>query len=403
MRFRFILLFQLICTGLFSQTGWQQITSFGTNPGNLNMYIYVPVGISSNSPAVVALHGCTQNAIQCRDNTGWNMLADRYHFYVIYPEQPAANNSSNCFNWFLPSDQNRDGGEALSIKQMVDYMQSHYMVDAEKIFTTGLSAGAAMSAVMLACYPDVFKGGAIMSGGAYKSATDALTAGNAMYGLVNKTPTEWRDLVYGAFPGFNGVYPRVAIFHGLNDNVVYPANINELVEQWTAVHGLSQTATATISAFIGNPDIEQAVYKNTVGDTLVLTYKINYMGHAIAVDPGIGITQGGTTGTYAVDKNFYSSYWAAKFFKIITTTTSIEDIESNSKNDFVIFPNPTRKTIQILHKHAISCINVFDYTGRLILTSISPTLDVSSLVSGSYVVDVFSIQLGHSKKLLIIE
>ena len=122
-KFLFIFLIYFISIKISAQTGWQQVSSFGTNPGNLNMYMYVPVDLSANTPMVFALHGCSQNAVQCRDNTGWNELADIYKFIVVYPEQKTINNSYNCFNWFLPSDQERDVGEALSIKQMADYVQ----------------------------------------------------------------------------------------------------------------------------------------------------------------------------------------------------------------------------------------------------------------------------------------
>src|SRR5690606_15593025 len=39
-----------------------QVTSFGSNPGNLSMYVYRPDGVGAGAPLVVALHGCTQNA-----------------------------------------------------------------------------------------------------------------------------------------------------------------------------------------------------------------------------------------------------------------------------------------------------------------------------------------------------
>src|SRR5688500_1858754 len=48
-----------------------QVTSFGSNPGNLNMYAYRPDNLPSGAPAVVLLHGCTQNANAYYTNSGW--------------------------------------------------------------------------------------------------------------------------------------------------------------------------------------------------------------------------------------------------------------------------------------------------------------------------------------------
>ncbi|MGP8215341.1 MAG: alpha/beta hydrolase family esterase [Bacteroidia bacterium] len=154
-----------IFTGFTSsaQYGYQTITGFGSNPGNLNMYCYVPEGITGKAALVVAMHGCTQNAITYCQQSGWDTLADKHKFYVVYPEQNSANNSLTCFNYYQYPDQDRGMGEAMSIVQMVDYMKAHYSIDTTKIFATGLSAGACMTTVLLATYPDVFAAGAVMS------------------------------------------------------------------------------------------------------------------------------------------------------------------------------------------------------------------------------------------------
>jgi poly(3-hydroxybutyrate) depolymerase len=60
-----------------------QITGFGTNPGALNMYDYVPSGISGPAALVVAMHGCTEDANLFATETGWNKLADLHKFYVF--------------------------------------------------------------------------------------------------------------------------------------------------------------------------------------------------------------------------------------------------------------------------------------------------------------------------------
>ena len=84
-------------------------------------------------------------------------------FVLLFPEQTQANNPKTCFNWFLPGDIARDRGEALSIRQMVEKTIGAYGIDRSRVFVTGLSAGGAMTAVMLATYPDVFAAGAIFA------------------------------------------------------------------------------------------------------------------------------------------------------------------------------------------------------------------------------------------------
>lgn len=48
-----------------------QVTGFGSNPGNLSMYAYRPDGLPANAPAVVLLHGCTQNGAVPATVSAW--------------------------------------------------------------------------------------------------------------------------------------------------------------------------------------------------------------------------------------------------------------------------------------------------------------------------------------------
>ncbi len=300
-----------------------QVSNFGTNPGALNMYKYVPSGISGSVPLVVALHGCTQNASQYAVQTGWNKLANLHKFYVVYPEQIAANNSSSCFNWFDTTDINKNLGEALSIKQMVDYMKTNYSIDSSAIYVTGLSAGAGMTVVMLADYPQVFKKGAIMAGLPYKAATSSLSAYSAMNGSVIKTPAQWGALVRNQNPGYTGHFPKVAIFHGSSDLTVNIANATELIKQWTNLNNADQTADFTNNSFDGNSIIQQTIYNDNLNNPVVYYYKITGMGHGISLDTGACPRKGGATATYALENHFHSTYWAADFFDILTGPYSI--------------------------------------------------------------------------------
>ena len=125
---------------------------------------------------MVVLHGCTQTAAGYELGAGWSTLARRYGFALLMPEQTKANNARLCFNWFEPHDIQRGEGEAASIRAMVEQMARAHGIDRKKIFVTGLSAGGAMSAVMLATYPDVFAGGAMIAGLPYGVANNVRQA-----------------------------------------------------------------------------------------------------------------------------------------------------------------------------------------------------------------------------------
>ncbi len=289
-----------------------EVTSFGANPGALRMFVHSPTGIPANAPLVVVLHGCTQSATEYR-KAGWDELADRHGFHVVYAQQERLNNSSRCFNWFLPTDANRGQGEALSIRSMVDHMVSTAGVDRTRVFASGLSAGGAMTAVVLAAYPDVFAAGAVNAGLPYKCARAILETSDCLAGRVLRSPREWGDFVRAAHPGYQGPYPRVTIWHGTADTRVVPANATELVEQWTDVHGTDATAD-TVETVRGH---QHSVYRTADGRPVVDSYSLTGMGHGTAVDPGGGTDQGGTVGQFFFDHDLHSTYHAGRFFGLV--------------------------------------------------------------------------------------
>jgi len=294
------------------ESGIVKINDFGSNPGNLEMFQYVPEGLEKNAPLVIVLHGCAQSADTIAVESGWNKLADENKFMVVYPQQKLINNFKKCFNWFNPSDIKRDSGETASIKQMIDFAIKQHKINPKKVFITGLSGGAAMTSVMLANYPEIFNAGSLMAGipfGATSSIKDGL---NAMKGNIVKTEKEWSDFILEINKNHKGSYPKMAVFHGVDDPYVNIINANEIIKQYKGLHKIEKEVEI-IDAFNNNPDVTLERYENEQ----IIYYKIKNMGHAIAINPGEEKNKGGKVSTYAIDKNFHSPYWSAIFFDII--------------------------------------------------------------------------------------
>jgi poly(hydroxyalkanoate) depolymerase family esterase len=295
-----------------------QIEDFGDNPGNLKMFVYENSRKDSAiKPLVIVLHGCGQNAPSIAALTGWNKLADTNNFILLYPQQKMINNISTCFNWFNNNDIEKGKGESESILEMISYMQLHYKIDSTKIFITGLSAGAAMSVVMLATHPEIFKAGAIFAGCAYKLATNPLEAFSAMAG--NKKPSTEQLLknITAQNPTYHKKYPTLIVYQGLNDNIVNPKNAYTLITQWTALHNCDSIPDKIIGSYQSISDITRMEYVNKEKDTVVLFYEIKKLGHQLLIKPGDAFNEGGKKGTYGVDKNFHSTYQTAKDFGIL--------------------------------------------------------------------------------------
>lgn len=295
-----------------------EVEKFGNNPGHLRMFIHAGKnGKTDARPLVVVLHGCGQTASEVAQLTGWNKLADLNDFIVLYPQQRFLNNTGTCFNWFRNADINKGSGECESIYQMIRYMQRHYDIDSSHICITGLSAGAAMSVVMMATHPDLFSAGAIFAGGAYKLATSAWVSPYVMAGTKRLPKDELVRLVAEQNPGYKGKYPLMIIYQGLNDLVVNHKNAGLLVQQWAGINKTDDTADKTETSFMNVADIKRTTYNNSNGEPVVLLYEVDNLGHRVLVKPGPGDDEGGETGTYGADKGYYSIYQTAKEFGIL--------------------------------------------------------------------------------------
>lgn len=270
-----------------------QVTNFGSNPGSVNMYSYLPTTApASGAPLVVALHGCTQSANDYYTNSGWPKMADAYGFDMIYAEQPSAINPiSECFDWGDTSNDARGNGEAESIYQMIQYAETNWHVNTKQIYVTGLSAGAGMTSDMLADYPDVFAGGSIDSGPAAQCSTSGIYNTNCTSGTTSNTAAQWGSLIKNSDSGYSGPYPRVAIWQGSSDTTVNPAELTYNMDGWTNVWGLSQTPTSTESLTGGTTEKD---YDTSSGVDAVSTFEVSGMTHGLAVNPGSAANQCGS-------------------------------------------------------------------------------------------------------------
>jgi poly(hydroxyalkanoate) depolymerase family esterase len=287
-----------------------QVSSFGSNPGNLLMFDYVPASMPAKAPLVLALHGCTETASDY-EAAGWNAVADTYKFYVVYPQQQSSNNTESCFNWFgntsgSTADITRGEGEAASIIAMIKNMEATYSIDTTRVFVTGFSAGAAYAVALLAMYPDVFAAGASFSGIPFGCANSLTTAETCMSAPPSKTPAQWGMLAQAGFPGYSGPYPRLSVWQGSMDTTVSTQNLAAIVSQWTALTGASATPSTT-NTVAGFPHNE---YSNGKG-VQVESYSITGMPHAVAIDTANSC---GTAGTYFIDEKLCAVSAVAQFF-----------------------------------------------------------------------------------------
>jgi poly(hydroxyalkanoate) depolymerase family esterase len=295
----------------------------GRNPGALTGRCFVPAGLKAGAPLVVALHGCTQTAAGYDGGTGWSVLAEREGFALLLPEQTRSNNPNLCFNWFQPGDIARVGGEAESIASMIAAMVAEQDLDPARVYVTGLSAGGAMAGAMLATYPELFAGGAIIGGLPYGTAASIPEAFDRMRGVGGADDAALVAAVRRGGRGQDGPWPTVSVWHGTGDGTVNVANLDSIGRQWRGVHGVLGT----------DPAIEHGEgwthrsWRGVDRRVVVEDWSIAGMGHGVPIAPD-GPDRLGERGPYMLDVGLSSTAVIAASWGLVGSGAATGSVET---------------------------------------------------------------------------
>lgn len=289
----------------------ERLKDFGSNPGQLTAWSFAPQQEGDERLAlVVVLHGCTQTAAGYDRGSGWSELGAAYGFAVLFPEQQRSNNANLCFNWFEPGDTRRGAGEALSIAQMVEAMVERHGIDRRRVYVTGLSAGGAMTSVMLAQYPELFAGGAILAGLPHGAAASVPEAFQQMRAHSPSARTSGNSIKMAS--QHQGPWPAVSIWHGTADTVVSPSNSDAIVRQWKEVHGIAAGPDED-DLIEGHP---HQAWRGAAGNLLVEEYRVTGMGHGTPLAT-TGECACGEAGAFMLEAGISSTVQSAKTWGLL--------------------------------------------------------------------------------------
>ncbi|WP_114327742.1 extracellular catalytic domain type 1 short-chain-length polyhydroxyalkanoate depolymerase [Candidatus Colwellia aromaticivorans] len=272
-----VILLLTIGVSLSAQADFLKLEKFGENPGDLEASYFTP---NIENPAlVVLLHGCAQQGDELALQSGLFGLAKKHNFALLLPQQGLSNNIKRCFNWYSADDFTRDLGETLSIKNMINRFKAK--LGSEDVYIIGLSGGGAMASGMLANYPTLFTGGAVVAGIPFPCADGLITGISCMRNGPSQTADELATLVKNINPQQTN-WPKLSVWTGENDSIVNPLNSSVFAQQW-----------ANLSTLENKPIINKKSgytitrWQNSAKEARVELIEVSNLGHGIMVNPQV--------------------------------------------------------------------------------------------------------------------
>lgn len=347
----------------------QQTINGTINHDNINReyILYIPDSYVSSSPVplVFCFHGYSSNMNANFAYTNFKAIADTAGFIVVHPQGTLDNTGTAHWNvggWTVGSSVD-DVGFASAL---LDSISSVYNIDADKVYSTGMSNGGYMS-FLLAC-----------------QLNDRFTAVASVTGSM--TPQIYNTC--------NTVHPTPILqIHGTADATVpyggssgWTLSINNVLQYWAGNNNCNSSPT-TNSIPDNNPNdgstVEKIVYSDGDNGSSVEHFKITGGGHDW---PGVWGN---------MDINASIEVW--KFFSkysLSELSAPVSVVENNRENLFC-FPNPASNIIKIENTFnkpkpvvITNCLGKVVYSG--FISEKDNQINVESFVPNVYFIQIES-------------
>lgn len=349
----------LVSIALFAQTG--QATRTLTWDGLERQYIeYTPASYTGDEavPVVFGLHGLGDNMNNFYSAIGMNLIADTAGFILIVPEAvefsmygytATAWNSGASYMGITPNEDVDDTGFIMAV---LDSLETHYNVDAEKVYAFGFSIGGYMCN-RLAC-----EHGERLNSIASVSATIGV-------GFTPETTTP----------------VSVLQFHGTADETVAYENNDS---------GMDVIEYINFWKDINNTDTDSIYYQypNVADDGLLFKRFIYPNGDAALAHIKVIGGEHNWYYTPSYDISYENEIW--RFFRNkFDVTTGCKNLVT--QKEFTAYPNPFKENVTIHTTQPAGKIQCYDMTGKSVFSksieSTSTTLHLGRLNSGLYILE----------------
>lgn len=325
-----------------------------------NYRLYVPAIYTGTSsvPLVLNLHGYTSNASEQEFYGDFRPIADTANFLIVHPNGtgPSSAQYWNAYTFGAPDDIG-------FLEALIDTISLNYNVNANRVYTCGMSNGGIMS-YFLACNLN------------YKfAAIGSVTGSMTNFNLSACSPPDNMPVIE-----IHGTADGTVPYNG--DGTFAP--IDSIINYWAQFNNCTMVPVVINYPNINTTDgctADEYAYLNGTDGAETVLVKVTGGGHTW---PGAPITIGVT------NRDFEASNRLWEFFMKFDKSQFIGINESKiSTFVFTVYPNPVSDKIIIESKIIGSAIQIHDVFGRLIFNqlciSTKQEIDLSNLERGIYI------------------
>lgn len=241
--------------------------------------VYLPESYNPQRryPLMMVLHGCHQNHEDIQTITGFDAIADREGFVVVYPFVTSYSGAriENCWGWWLPTQRQRGRGEVADLYRIVQQVQETHAIDADRLHVCGLSSGAAMSVALLSVYSDVWCSGASIAGVPYGESSRSVKFSRLLKPRLKRLSTLIR-LLRGVVS--HPIAPLLVVQSSADQIVISQLGKN-LRDAWLSVSGVSGEPCAEVAGEYDGDHWQFDQYKNSLERLQVACLQLQKAAH----------------------------------------------------------------------------------------------------------------------------
>ncbi len=284
--------------------------------GVTRQYRYYVPSVNDNSedvPLIFVLHGLGDSGQGMVQGSGFNAIADTANFIAVYPDALA---SFGGTAWNSGTPLNTTVDDQGFFQAILDELGATYKIDPERIFSCGFSMGGIMSHRLACEWNDVIKAVASQSGCMANTVLESCDPGRSV-AVLHIHGTDDATVAYDGTPLF-----------GLS-------SVEQTIDFW-AENNACDTPESSVLEDSANDGftIDFDDYGGCEDSQPVNLYTVNGMGH-------IWMNSSHDVSTSVEMWRFFSSLEEAEE-PIVDPPLSIE---SSSKQQFVLYPNPAIENV----------------------------------------------------------